>query len=45
MNIFKQVRNWNTQRETRHALSGLSVRQLEDIGFARDGSPFEPKRK
>lgn len=37
MNILQNVRSWNRARKTHKALSGLSDRQLDDIGVARAG--------
>lgn len=34
-NVFTALNNWNDRRITRSSLSGLSDRQLEDIGLCR----------
>jgi uncharacterized protein YjiS (DUF1127 family) len=36
MNILNSVQSWNRARRTRNALSGLSARQLDDIGVSRN---------
>lgn len=36
-NALSALNNWNSRRVTRHELSQLSDRQLEDIGLRRSG--------
>ncbi len=39
MSLVSRYKNWNSHRRTRHALSALSDRQLEDIGVRRAQIP------
>lgn len=40
MDFLKPIRNWNRERHTRNELSGLSNRELADLGINRGDIPF-----
>lgn len=44
MDIFNNIRTWNRVRQTRNELSGLSNRELDDLGITRSEIPFIAKR-
>lgn len=37
MDIFGNIRQWNSERKTQKALNKLSDARLSDIGYVRDG--------
>jgi uncharacterized protein YjiS (DUF1127 family) len=44
MDILGNIRTWNRVRQTRKELSGLSNRELDDLGITRGDIPFIAQR-